>query len=305
MSLGFYRLGRPNRLKSVRLAEVSVVDKASCPGTKIQFLKRDDERNEPMESTTTVMKQFSSGEFHKGMHNAVQLRKSGAIGRDAYDKIFKHAAAVAYPLAKQAEAERQFILTPLGERMINEGLAKDHEDLQRDSARANASLVAKSKKPKVHLEQPDDREPDDDPDDELQKLGEMYRRAHPKAQFTKAQAVAWVGQHTPEGRRLVLRSKQKNLSAYGSKFAGFFDKAQSAVSRTPPLTQPDVVRDPADRAEFDAGQAAVESGRRTPDGGTFNERVKELMSAEGISEIEAMSRLVGEAREERIAKLGW
>ena len=131
MSMGFYRAGRPNRLRNLAVEECSVVDKASCPGAKIQFLKRDDERNEPMEATTVIMKQFRDGEFHTAMASAIQLRKSGAIGRDGYNAIFKHAAAVAYPLAKQAEAERQFILIPVGIDRKSTRLNSSHQSVSR------------------------------------------------------------------------------------------------------------------------------------------------------------------------------
>jgi hypothetical protein len=52
---------------------------------------------------------------------------------------------------------------------------------------------------------------------------------------------------------------------------------QSASARS--ARKPKVVRDPKDSSDFDAGQAAVAAGRRTPDQGTFADRVKQLQNS--------------------------
>jgi hypothetical protein len=51
------------------------------------------------------------------------------------------------------------------------------------------------------------------------------------------------------------------------------------VSHTPPPPKPKVVRDPRDREAFDAGNARIADGRRTPDQGTFADRVKHLQNS--------------------------
>lgn len=254
------------------------------------------------------MKAFTDGAFHKAMANAIQLRKSHQISAAAFNEIYKHAAVVAYPLAKSvAEAMEQYRQTPTGSKMFTAGLAQDFEDMQRDTARANASLVAKSKKPHVEhaSNEPvaidgDEPDADSDPDEELKKLGEAYRLAHPQAKFTRESAVAHVMQHDPDGRRLAALSKRKNISRYGEKYAAYFDKAQSAVARTVPPPQPAVRRDPDNREQLAAGQTAVDAGHA--EGRDFAMKVKELMNREQISSDEAVTRLY---HEERQQKLGW
>jgi hypothetical protein len=67
--------------------------------------------------------------------------------------------------------------------------------------------------PKVHLDHPTGVYDDgDDPDAELEKLGEAYRRANPGAPLTREQAITHVATHTPQGRQLLELSKMKSLS---------------------------------------------------------------------------------------------
>ena len=168
-------------------------------------------------------------------------------------------------------------------------------------------LAATSKKqPKiVHASNEESSVIDDDdkrnPDEELEKLAEAIQRAHPKAGFSKAQAAAWAVDNLPEARWLTTLSKQKSLDRYGQQAAGYFDKFDKAgnepgggrqswpavntrftnnpESNPRPLQTPRVVRDPRDRADFDAGNARIADGRRTPDQGTFSDRVKTLMTS--------------------------
>jgi hypothetical protein len=285
----------PTRIKDLEIQEISSVRKGSSPGSRVLLLKSA-ERDEAME-TTTIMKAFRDGNFHKAMGDAVELRKSGRIGPGAYDELYKFAAQTAYPLAKPWEAQELYRQTPGGSRMFNEGLVADYADLQRSTARTNASLVAKSTKKKpvvVHDDnQPpdDDAEPDEDPDDELRKLGEAYRLAHPAAKFSKEQAVAHVMAHDPDGQRLAFESKRKQMSKlYGEKAAAVFGKAErqmSAAARTPPQPRPDVRVDPANRAQLDAGDTAVEGGHQ--DGRDFDAKIKQLMNEQQISRDEAIS----------------
>ena len=67
--------------------------------------------------------------------------------------------------------------------------------------------------PKIHHDHPDGIVDDDsdDPDAELEKLGEAYRRANPGASLTKEQAVMHVSLNTAEGRKLFAASKARSL----------------------------------------------------------------------------------------------
>jgi hypothetical protein len=288
----------PTQLKNLTISSVDSVDKGAGRGVEVLLLKSA-EGNEAME-TTTIQKAFRDGNFHKAMHDAIQLRKSGRIGSGAYNELYKFAAQTAFPLAKSWEAPELYRQTPGGSRMFNEGLAQDIADLHRDTARANASLVAKSRNPVAIADDnrpDDDDEPDDDPDDQLRKLGEAYRLAHPAAKFTREQAVAHVMAHDPDGQRLAFESKRKQMAKlYGEKAAATFGKRE----RTVPPPRPDVRVDPADRAELDRGRAAVEAGHSA--GRDFDARVKQLMNEQQISADEAMSQIVvGERR----AKFGY
>jgi hypothetical protein len=295
----------PHQIKNPVFDSVHSVRKGAHPGAKVLLRKSHDEGDEKME-TATIMKAFRDGNFHKAMHDTIELRKAHKISAATYNEIFRYAAVTAYPLAKsEAEAVAQYQRTPGGARMLNQGLEADFVDMMQDTARANASLVAKSKKPRAeHASNEavavDGDESDADPDDQLRKLGEAYRLAHPAAKFTREAAIAHVMQHDEDGRRLAAQSKRKNISRYGEKYATYFDKAQSAAARTVPPSQPDVRRDPANRAELDRGQTAVDAGHA--EGRDFAAKVKELMNREQISYDEAVARLY---REERLAKLGW
>jgi hypothetical protein len=83
---------------------------------------------------------------------------------------------------------------------------------------------------------------------------------------------------------------------------GHFDKlaggdsrprGQSATARTIPPPVPSVRRDPRDAADFDAGNARIADGRRTPDQGTFADRVKQLQNS-GLNFDQASTRAMRE-----------
>jgi hypothetical protein len=297
----------PTQIKNLTIDSVDSVSKGSGKDCRVLIMKSANERDEPME-TTTIMKNFRDGNFHKSMSDAIALRKSGRIGSGAYDEIYKFAAQVAHPLAKPWEATELFRQTPIGSRMLTEGLAADIADLYRDTAKAESSLVAKSTKKKPVAvpddNQPDGDEPDDDPDEELKKLGEAYRLAHPAAKFTREQAVAHVMAHDPDGQRLAFESKRKQMAKlYGEKAAAAFGKREmSAAARTVPPPRPSVRIDPANRGELDRGHDATESGHQALGGRDFHAKVKQLMNEQGISADEAMSQI---AVAERRSKFGW
>ena len=173
-------------------------------------------------------------------------------------------------------------------------------------------LAAKSKKqPKiVHASNDegsvidDDKDDKPNPDEQLDKLAVAVQRAFPKAQFSKAQAIAWSIDNLPEARQLTMASKQQSLDrSYGEKCAGYFDKmaglqasgrgTTTDVSHTPPPPKPKVVRDPRDREAFDAGNARISDGRKTPDQGAFSDRVKELQNT-GLNFDQASTRALRE-----------
>ena len=53
---------------------------------------------------------------------------------------------------------------------------------------------------------------DGDPDDELDKLGEAYRRDHPEMRLSRQQAITHVIEHTDEGRTAFERSKMRSVA---------------------------------------------------------------------------------------------
>jgi hypothetical protein len=278
------------------------VSKANSRGARILLLKSA-EGNEAMQ-TVAIKKAFTDGNFHKAMSDAITLRKRHEISADAFNQLYLHAASVAFPLAKSWEAPELYRQTPGGSKMFYAGLEADFADQQRDTAAVNRSLVEKAKKPVVHAEQPEgreDREPDEDPDDQLAKLGEAYRRAHPQAKFSKEAAIAYAMEHDPDGRRLAAASKRKQMAKlYGEKHAAIFDKAQSATARTDPPQQPAVRVDPRNREQLDSGTSAVYAGHQ--DGKDFDAKVAQLMHEQQISRDEAISQLYVA---ERRAKFGW
>jgi hypothetical protein len=107
----------------------------------------------------------------------------------------------------------KFFATPHGAQMLNHGLKKSYRDMQLRTALGNG-VRKEGDIPHQHREQPTDDGDDDDPDRELEKLGEAYRAAHPEANFTRAQAIAHVMQHDPDGQRLLQQSKEKSLANY-------------------------------------------------------------------------------------------
>jgi hypothetical protein len=134
---------------------------------------------------------------------------------------------VAFPFAKsEALAMEEYRQTPGGLKMFTAGLEQDFADMQRETARSNASLVEKSKRPKAEPVDNSDTavdEPDDDPDGELAKLGELYRRGHPAAKFSREAAIAYAAEHDERGRELLAQSKRKQMSKlYGEKYAEVF-----------------------------------------------------------------------------------
>ena len=149
---------------------------------------------------------------------------------------------------------------------------------------------SKSKNPKVHLAEPESDDDDDknSADSQLEKLAAAVQNAHREAGFSKQQALAWAVDNLPEARWLTKLSKQKSLDRYGEQAAGYFDKmaglqasgrgVTTDVSHTPPPKPPKVRRDPRDASDFDAGNARIADGRRTPDSGTFADRVKQLQN---------------------------
>src|SRR6516162_8144337 len=68
----------------------------------------------------------------------------------------------------------------------------------------------RSKEPHVHYAPGEDV--DDDPDDQLDRLGEAYRREHPELKLSSQQAIAHVIEHTDEGRAAFERSKMRSVA---------------------------------------------------------------------------------------------
>ena len=69
--------------------------------------------------------------------------------------------------------------------------------------------------PRIHhvgASKPVGDDSDSDPDDELDKLGEQYRREHPDLKLSHQQAVAHVIEHTDEGRAAFQRSKTRSVA---------------------------------------------------------------------------------------------
>ena len=166
-------------------------------------------------------------------------------------------------------------------------------------------LAKSGKRPKVHLAQPepDDREPDDDPDDKLDKLAVAVQRAHPEAGFSKQQAAAWCFDNLPEARELLQISKRRSIGRYGEQAAGHFDKAESSVSQSLPenvakLSDTDLT------SLFRAGQFDKMGGHKPPgpsranDGGRDgthrdeNTRQPRAMLGDHLTEVDSANSLV-------------
>src|SRR6516225_4773535 len=81
-------------------------------------------------------------------------------------------------------------------RSLGEAIAKtmDSESGERD------------KEPHVHYAPAEPEDVDNDPDDQLDKLGEAYRRDHPELKLSRQQAITHVIEHTDEGRAAFERS---------------------------------------------------------------------------------------------------
>ena len=68
------------------------------------------------------------------------------------------------------------------------------------------------KEPHVHYAPAEPEDVDDDPDDQLDKLGEAYRRDHPELKLSRQQAITHVIEHTDEGRAAFERSKMRSVA---------------------------------------------------------------------------------------------
>jgi hypothetical protein len=239
--------------------------------------------------TETIMKHFSSGEFHKGMADAIRLRKSGQIGPAAYDAIFKHAASVAFPLASEGEAMGKFMQTPLGARMLNEGLARDREDMQKRSARANAELPAgEGYYQKAH-------------GNEGSSQSEYENQTHGRpTQAVYDRAVALLMKEKNCSRADAIKEIEEKLGrpvgkGYGNPTPAWTPSSASHSA----FENPDVTRKPADEEELNRGDARVNESDDIQD---IDQRLAELMHGpEKLTYDQAVSRLHVEARQTR----GW
>jgi len=70
----------------------------------------------------------------------------------------------------------------------------------------------RDKEPHVHYAPAEPEDVDDDPDDQLDKLGEAYRRDHPELKLSRQQAITHVIEHTDEGRAAFERSKMRSVA---------------------------------------------------------------------------------------------
>jgi hypothetical protein len=234
---------------------------------------------------------------------SAQALDDGTISQEAYAKLQQRLAQEQFPNDSMGVALAKFFATPHGAEMLNRGLKKSYEDTQRRTALANADIVEKSNKPRVEPASNEDvavPDADDDPDEELAKIGELYRRGHPAAKFSREAAIAYAAEHDERGRGLLAQSKRKQMSKlYGEKYAEVFKLGSDTNAPRPKPFRvftadaaPDVRTDPRNREQLDAGQARVDAGHG--DGRDFHERVKRLMNEEGLSRDAAIGRVGSE-----------
>jgi hypothetical protein len=216
---------------------VTMLDVAKALGRVLLTQKRNEEKRS--EERTKVMSE-PMGVVSVAKRGA-QALEGGEISQETFAKLQQRCAQEMFPTDSMGVALSKFFATPVGAEMLSRGLKKSYEDGQRRTAANAAEVVMKMTRPHAEHAAPRDTSNDpkpiraaprntspttefdeesgtrmesDDPDGELEKLGEAYRAAHPEAKFSQAQAVAHVMAHDEDGRALLQQSKEKYLRKY-------------------------------------------------------------------------------------------
>lgn len=201
------------RLRKLRIDEVSTVDAAAGIGTRVVFMKRGQQGDDPM---LNIAKSFQGGNLIGACETACAIAKRNEISAATFDQIFKHAATTAFPLAKsEGAAMAAFMETAVGQKMLKTHVAmpSTHEARQ-----------MKSLDPTLIKYDTDDAGDDDGGDGaeadtathsqhlkELMAMAEKFRTTPAGAKMTKEQALVHCMTATDKGRELAVKDRQYNL----------------------------------------------------------------------------------------------
>jgi len=214
---------RPRRVSALKIQEVSSVDRGAGEGCNVVLTKSWDGkgqsgnrgftyRSEPMNLQQTIAKSFELrakgqlSDFDLGLMHNQRASQLGLSIAQYYDTTEGRQARDSAILAKNFQ-DQMSSACGNGYWPATTQFAKEQsgEEIEEPFHRGIRS-------PKLHHDSPTGVDGDsDDPDSELEKLGQAYRRANPGASLTKEQAVMHVSLNTAEGRKLFAASKARSL----------------------------------------------------------------------------------------------
>jgi hypothetical protein len=235
---GKYRKRRV--LRNIKVEEVSSVDRGAGHGVRVMLMKRDAPRASevrPWDGTglrvpdgqlgdrgfryvqkeDTPMREYSEHSLvsvAKGLTRAVEKGLDG----ETFAKMQIELASQMWPNEPTPyHALAKLLETNIGKSMTAKATQANYERMQWQSKSGDGfEAVQKMNKAEPHVHFDDDRSgavvDGDDPDLELAKLGEAYRRQNPQLKLSPHQAITHVIEHTDAGRAAFQRSKARDVA---------------------------------------------------------------------------------------------
>jgi hypothetical protein len=162
----------PTRIKDLEIQEISSVRKGSSPGARVLLLKsaanEANERNEAMSESGLGVVSVAK--------RSAQALDNGEISQETYAKLQQRIAQEMFPGDSMGVALGKFFATPHGAEMLNRGLKKNYEDIQKRTALGDGyDAVIKMNKPHAHAASPRDTS-DDDGDDSDESIDQKVER---------------------------------------------------------------------------------------------------------------------------------
>jgi hypothetical protein len=214
---------RIHELSNLKISEVSNVDVGAGEGCNVRLVKSWDGvgqtgnrgftyRSEPMSLRETIAKSFQLraqgqlSDFDLGViHNKRATELGMTIGQ-YYDTTEGRAARDSAILAKNFSDQVSSACGDAYPHARTQFAKEQSGEIEEPFSRSAHTS------PKIHHDQPSGIDGDsDDPDSELEKLGQAWIRAHPNHPMTKEQAIMHISLNTPEGRKLFAASKARSL----------------------------------------------------------------------------------------------
>jgi len=209
MSFGFSRTVSPaaksqrervHRLKSIRVSEISSVDRAASRGASIVLLKNDRAsatvgRHPAQQTEESSM----SGHPLSIAKRAVEAVSNGEISENRFGAIMKQLALAMFPSARsESEVMRKFFDTVVGKSML---VARPKHE-----PRQEAALRKAEERPGEEDDTPHDGGDDDEQESDHDRFELMVTGAMKEHQCSRSRAGDLV-RSTPEGKALWERAK--------------------------------------------------------------------------------------------------